>query len=278
MAEVIVVDTPEAAGEMVAAHIVAQVRAGGGAVPGAGAGAGLGGRAGRGFTLGVATGSTPLPVYQALRNFADAGQDFSTMSAFALDEYVGLPEGHPESYRAVVDREVTVPLGLAPERVHVPDGSLAGIETAGERYEAALEASGGVDLQLLGIGATGHLGFNEPGSSFGSLTRVKTLTERTRIDNARFFSSLDEVPIHCVTQGLGTILRARHLVLLAFGPAKAEALAAAVEGPVSASMPGSAIQLHPRVTVVVDAAAASRLAFGDYYRWAQDHKPDWQGM
>lgn len=260
MAEVIVLETPAAAGALVAAHIAAQVRA----QPA--------------FTLGVATGSTPLPVYEALRAEAAAGTDFTGMTAFALDEYVGLPAGHPESYRAVVDREVTVPLGLDPARVNVPDGSLDGIETAGDRYEAALAAHGGVDLQLLGIGTTGHIGFNEPGSSFGSLTRVKTLTERTREDNARFFDSIDQVPIHCVTQGLGTILRARHLVLLAFGEGKAEALAAAVEGPVSASMPGSAIQLHPRVTVVVDSAAASLLRFRDYYRWAQDNKPEWQGI
>ncbi|WP_062380456.1 glucosamine-6-phosphate deaminase [Demequina pelophila] len=260
MAEVIVLDTPDDAGRFVAAHIAREVRAN------------------PEFTLGVATGSTPLPVYQALHAESEAGTDFTRLTAFALDEYVGLPVEHPESYRSVVDREVTVPLGLDPARVHVPDGSVEGIQTAGARYEAALEANGGVDLQLLGIGRTGHLGFNEPGSSFGSLTRVKTLTERTRIDNARFFDSLDQVPIHCVTQGLGTILRARHLVLLAFGEGKAEALAAAVEGPVSASMPGSAIQLHARVTVVVDRAAASELKFRDYYQWAQDHKPDWQGI
>ncbi|MDN4478209.1 glucosamine-6-phosphate deaminase [Demequina sp. SYSU T00039] len=260
MAEVIVLESPAAAGAFVAAHIAAEVRAR------------------PEFTLGVATGSTPLPVYEGLRAQAAAGTDFARITAFALDEYVGLPAGHPESYRAVVDREVTVPLGLDPARVNVPDGALDGIETAGDRYEAALAAHGGVDLQLLGIGTTGHIGFNEPGSSFGSLTRVKTLTERTREDNARFFDSIDQVPIHCVTQGLGTILRARHLVLLAFGEGKAEALAAAVEGPVSASMPGSAIQLHPRVTVVVDPAAASRLRFREYYRWAQDNKPEWQGI
>jgi len=191
---------------------------------------------------------------------------------------VGLPADYPEGYRAVIEREVTVPLGLNRDRVNVPDGSLDGIETAGSRYEAALTAHGGIDLQLLGIGTTGHIGFNEPGSSFASLTRVKTLTERTRADNARFFASPDDVPIHCVTQGLGTILRARHLVLLAFGEGKAAAIAAAVEGPMTASMPGSAIQLHPQVTVVLDEAAASELRFGDYYRWAQDHKPDWQGI
>lgn len=260
MAEVLVFDGAEAAGSFVASHIVDALDAAGA------------------FTLGVATGSTPMPVYEALATHASRGVDFSKMFAFALDEYVGLPAGHPEGYRAVIERSVTVPLGLNPERVNIPDGSLNHIETAGERYEEALTSHGGVDLQLLGIGTTGHIGFNEPGSSFGSLTRVKTLTERTRADNARFFASPEEVPIHCVTQGLGTILRARHLVLLAFGEGKAAAIAAAVEGPVTASLPGSAIQLHPHVTVVLDGAAASQLRFSDYYRWAQENKPTWQGI
>ncbi len=260
MAEVIIVDSAETAGRLVSDHIAEHLQI----TPE--------------FVLGVATGSTPVPVYRALAQRKAREVDFSAAFAFALDEYVGLPEGHPQSYRAVIDREVTQPLGFDPTRVNVPDGRAEGIETAGERYEAALRASGGVNLQLLGIGTTGHIGFNEPGSSFGSLTRVKTLTEQTRADNARFFESLDEVPIHCVTQGLGTILRAHHLVLLAFGRGKAEAVAGAVEGPVTASMPGSAIQLHSHVTVVVDEAAASRLKHADYYRWAQEHKPAWQGL
>ena len=260
MAEVLVFDGADTAGAFVATHIVDALDAAGA------------------FTLGVATGSTPMPVYDALAAHASRGVDFSKMFAFALDEYVGLPAGHPEGYGAVIERSVTVPLGLNPERVNIPDGSLDNVETAGERYEDALTTHGGVDLQLLGIGTTGHIGFNEPGSSFGSLTRVKTLTERTRADNARFFTSPEDVPIHCVTQGLGTILRARHLVLLAFGEGKAAAIAAALEGPVTASLPGSAIQLHPHVTVVLDEAAASGLRFGDYYRWAQDNKPSWQGI
>ncbi len=260
MAEVVLVDSGEAAGRLVADHIAEQVRIH------------------PEMVLGVATGSTPLPLYRELAQRRSRGVDFSRAWAFALDEYVGLPEGHPQSYRAVIDREVTVPLGFDPSHVNVPDGGADGIETAGERYEEALVARGGVDLQLLGIGATGHIGFNEPGSSFGSLTRVKTLTTQTRADNARFFDSPEEVPIHCVTQGLGTILRARHLVLLAFGEGKAKAVAAAVEGPMTASMPGSAIQFHEHVTVVVDEAAASQLEYADYYRWAQEHKPDWQGI
>jgi glucosamine-6-phosphate deaminase len=197
---------------------------------------------------------------------------------FALDEYVGLPVGHPESYRAVITREVVVPLGLTPSLVRVPgdDGGL--LEGAGERYEADIVAAGGVDLQILGIGRTGHIGFNEPGSSFGSLTRVKTLTAQTRVDNARFFDSPEEVPTHCLTQGLGTILRARHLVLLAFGVGKAAAVAAAVEGPVSASAPGSAIQLHPHVTVIIDEAAASELVNTDYYRYAWENRLPWETL
>lgn len=220
--------------------------------------------------LGLATGSTPLSTWAAL---ARRGLDLSRVRGFALDEYVGLTPGSPQSYRATVLRDIVEPLGLDPGRVRVPgdDGALEG---AGERYEAAIAAAGGVDLQVLGIGTTGHIGFNEPGSSLASRTRVKTLTEQTRRDNARFFGSLDEVPRHCLTQGLGTIRDARRLVLLAWGAGKAEAVAGAVEGPVSASCPGSAIQLHPDVTVIVDEPAAARLRFADYYRhaWAHRHE------
>jgi glucosamine-6-phosphate deaminase len=224
--------------------------------------------------LGLATGSTPLAVYQAL---AARGADLTDVRGFALDEYVGLPPDHPESYRAVITREVVEPLGLNPSLVRVP-GDRGPIETAGDDYERSIVAAGGVDLQILGIGTDGHIGFNEPGSSFESLTRVKTLTQQTREDNARFFASVDEVPVNCITQGLGTIRRAKHLLLLAFGEAKAEAIAAAVEGPVTASAPGSAIQLHPHVTVLVDEAAASRLSNIDYYRYAWANKPAWESL
>lgn len=259
MAEVVIVATREDAGALVADEIVRLIRRRPDAV------------------LGLATGSTPLPVYLALRE-ALVGVDVSRVRGFALDEYVGLDPAHPESYRSVITREVIEPLGFDPARVRVPNGALEGIEHAGADYEAAIESSGGIDLQLLGIGTDGHIGFNEPGSSFASLTRVKTLTTQTRVDNARFFDSVDDVPRHCITQGLGTILRARHLVLLAFGEGKAEAVAGALEGPVSAMLPGSAIQLHPHATVVVDEAAASRLRLADYYRYTWDNKPDWQGL
>lgn len=259
MAEVLIVADAAAAGAVVADEIVRLIRAD------------------PETALGLATGSTPLPVYEALTSRLN-GIDVSRVRGFALDEYVGIDPDHPESYRSVITREVVEPLGLDPARVRVPDGSLDGIEHAGEDYERALTEAGGIDLQILGIGTDGHIGFNEPGSSFASLTRVKTLTEQTREDNARFFDSIDEVPRHCITQGLGTILRARHLVLLAFGAGKAAAVAAAIEGPMTASLPGSAIQLHPHATVVIDEAAASALAHADYYRYTFANKPGWQGL
>lgn len=259
MAEVIIVPSPAAAGVLVASEIAKLVASRPDAV------------------LGLATGSTPLPVYEALRSRL-AGLDVSRVRGFALDEYVGIDPAHPESYRSVITREVVEPLGLDPSLIHTPNGALATIEHAGEDYERAITAAGGIDLQLLGIGTSGHIGFNEPGSSFASRTRVKTLIEQTRIDNARFFDSIDDVPMHCITQGLGTILDARHLFLLAFGEGKAAAIAGAVEGPVTSSMPGSAIQLHPHVTVVVDEAAASQLAHADYYRYVFANKPAWQGL
>ncbi|MCU1507022.1 MAG: glucosamine-6-phosphate deaminase [Microbacteriaceae bacterium] len=256
MAEIVVLDSATEAGEL-AADVILELVA-----------------RRRDAVLGLATGSTPLPIYQAL---ASRHADLAAVRGFALDEYVGLPASHPESYRSVITREVVVPLGLTPELVRVP-GDRGPIETAGADYERAIVDAGGVDLQILGIGTDGHIGFNEPGSSFESLTRVKTLTQQTREDNARFFDSIDDVPVNCITQGLGTIRRARHLVLLAFGEAKAAAIAAAVEGPVTASAPGSAIQLHPHVTVLVDGPAASRLANLEYYRYAWANKPAWESI
>jgi glucosamine-6-phosphate deaminase len=254
VAEVVIVESADAAGELAAAAIERLVRTKPDAV------------------LGLATGSTPLTTWRSL---AARGLDLSRVRGFALDEYVGLPSGHPESYRAVITREVVEPLGLDPSRVRVP-GDEGPLNRAGESYERAILEAGGIDLQVLGIGRTGHIGFNEPGSSLASLTRVKTLAEQTRVDNARFFPSIDDVPMHCITQGLGTILRARHLVLLAFGEAKAAPVAAALEGPVSASTPGSVVQLHPWVTVIVDEDAAAGLAHAEYYRHAWDNRLNWE--
>lgn len=227
--------------------------------------------------LGVATGSSPLELYAELARLVGTGVlDLTHVSAFALDEYVGLPPGHPESYAEVIRRTVTEPLGLDPSRVHTPDGFASDIHAAALAYEAAIRAAGGIDIQILGIGANGHIGFNEPISSLASRTRIKSLAPRTRADNARFFNSPDEVPLHCLTQGLGTIMDARELLLVAQGEAKATAIAAVVEGPLTAFVPGSVLQAHQHATVIIDEAAASELRLSDYYRWTYANKPAWQ--
>lgn len=251
--QVVVLDTPDDVG----AHAADIIR--------------RGYRTGSLRVLGVATGSSPLPVYEAL----EGAEDWSELQAFALDEYVGLSRDHPESYHSVIAREVTARLGLDPARVHVPDGT-DDVATAGERYEQKITDAGGIDLQILGIGTTGHIGFNEPTSSFASRTRVKTLTPETREDNARFFSSPDDVPRHCITQGLGTIMDARTVLLIAHGKSKAEAIAAAVEGPLTSMCPGSVLQMHRSATVIIDRAAASRLTLTPYYEFVFDNRPDWQ--
>lgn len=217
--------------------------------------------------LGLATGSTPLSTYAALaKTIREDRIDVSHVRGFALDEYLGVPPHHPESYRSVITREVVEPLGLNPVHVFTPRGTGSDITQAGAEYEALMTAAGGIDIQILGIGSNGHVGFNEPGSSLASATRIKALAEQTRNDNARFFRSPEEVPTHCITQGLGTILRSRQLVLLAFGAGKAQAVAAALEGPVSTAVPGSVIQQHPQATVIIDEDAAAGLVHADYYR------------
>jgi len=234
---------------------------------------------GPGVVLGVATGSSPLAAYAALADMARSGElDLSEASAFALDEYIGLPLGHPESYREVIRRTVTEPLGLDPSRVHCPNGFADDLQAAGPAYEDLIRAAGGVDVQILGVGSNGHVGFNEPTSSLSSRTRVKTLADRTRRDNQRFFASLDEVPHHCLTQGLGTIMDAHNVVLMASGAAKAKAIAAIVEGPITAVWPGSVLQLHQHATVVLDEDAAACLAMTDYYKTTYAHLPDWQRL
>jgi glucosamine-6-phosphate deaminase len=229
--------------------------------------------------LGFATGSSPEPVYDELAaRYSRGVLSLAHARGFLLDEYVGLPADHPEAYRSVIRREVTDRLDLPDEAVRGPNGRAADLPAACDEYEAIVRAAG-VDLQLLGVGTDGHVGFNEPGSSLASRTRVKTLTAQTRRDNARFFGDdVEAVPRHVLTQGIGTILAARHLVLLAWGEAKAEAVGALVEGPVTAMVPASALQLHPHATVVVDEGAAGQLRMADYYRETWAGKPAWQGL
>ncbi len=230
--------------------------------------------------LGLATGSSPLTIYDELAARCRAGRvTFAHAKGFTLDEYVGLPAEHPERYRNVIDTAFVGRVDFPPGAVSGPDGLAADIPAACAAYEAAIRAAGGIDLQILGIGTDGHIGFNEPSSSLASRTRIKTLTHQTRADNARFFGGeIDAVPTHCLTQGLGTIMEARHIVLVATGRNKAEAVHRMVEGSVSAMWPASVLQHHRHVTVLLDDAAAHRLQLGDYYRETYRSKPDWQGI
>lgn len=230
--------------------------------------------------LGLATGSSPLAIYDELAARYAAGRiSFRRARGFTLDEYVGLPADHPERYRNVIDTVFVSRVDFAPGAVQGPDGLAEDIPAACAAYEDAIREAGGVDLQVVGIGTDGHIGFNEPGSSLASRTRIKTLTRQTRLDNARFFGGdLDAVPTHCLTQGLATIMAARHVILVALGRTKAEAVHQLVEGGVSAMWPATVLQHHPHVTVLLDNAAAQRLQLVDYYRETYRSKPDWQGL
>lgn len=253
--EIIIESNPDAA-SAVAARIVARLL-----------------RAKPNAVLGLATGDSPRRLY---RELIAAKLDWSAVTTFNLDEYVGLPADHPQSYHAFMHEALFRHLNIRAERVHIPDGMMRDVPAGCEQYEAAIRAAGGIDLQVLGIGSDGHIGFNEPTSSLASRTRIKTLTQQTIRDNARFFSSEADVPRHCITMGVGTIMEARQVVLLAFGAAKAQAVAEAVEGPVSAMNPASVLQLHPTVTICLDEAAAGKLRKADYYRWVYANKPSWQ--
>ncbi|TDO14836.1 glucosamine-6-phosphate deaminase [Mycobacterium sp. BK086] len=230
--------------------------------------------------LGLATGSSPLSIYDELAARYQAGRlSFNAARGFTLDEYVGLPADHPERYRNVIDTAFVSRVDFAPGAVAGPDGLAADIPAACAGYEQAIEQAGGVDVQILGIGTDGHIGFNEPGSSLASRTRIKTLTRQTRIDNSRFFDGdVDRVPTHCLTQGLGTIMAARHVILVAVGRTKAEAVHQLIEGPVSAMWPATILQHHPHATVLLDGGAARRLQLADYYRETYLSKPKWQGI
>jgi glucosamine-6-phosphate deaminase len=227
--------------------------------------------------LGLATGSTPLGLYRELsRLFARKGIDFSRVTTFNLDEYVGLASSHPHSYATYMRENLFLRINARPESVHIPDGMAADIPAHCAEYEVKIREAGGIDLQLLGIGSDGHIGFNEPGSSLSSRTRLKTLTERTLADNARFFPNNKNVPRHVITMGIGTIMEARHCVVMATSTSKAGVVAAMVEGPITASVPASILQMHPVSTLIIDEAAAAELRRSDYYRWVYNNKPEWQ--
>ena len=209
--------------------------------------------------IGLATGSSPIPVYQGWAAVAqERGIAMDHVACFALDEYSGLEIQHPESYHSVIARDATEVIGLNPDLVRVPCG-LGNVAANAVEYDEAIRAASGIDLQILGIGRNGHLGFNEPGSPFDSRTREINLMPETIADNARFFNSITQVPTKAITQGLGTILEARELIVVATGEAKAPAVAAALNGPETVDLPGSVLRRHPNVTWYLDEAAASLL-------------------
>ena len=223
--------------------------------------------------LGLATGSTPLRLYRSLIAMQ---QDWRRVRTFNLDEYLGLAPEHPQSYHHFMWENLFRHINIRPENVQIPDGLATDVPGFCADYEARIRAVGGIDLQILGIGSDGHIGFNEPTSSLASRTRIKTLTQRTREDNARFFASAEEVPTHVITMGIGTIMEARTNLLMAFGDQKAEAVAGAVEGAVSAMNPASALQFHRDTRLLLDEAAAGGLQRAEYYRWVYANKPKWQ--
>jgi glucosamine-6-phosphate deaminase len=230
--------------------------------------------------IGLATGSSPLAIYDELARRVDRDElSFRQARGFTLDEYVGLPADHPQRYRNVIEDVFVSRVDFGPGAVQGPDGLADDIPSACAAYEDAIRQAGGIDVQILGLGADGHIAFNEPGSSLGSRTRIKTLTKQTRIDNARFFDDdVDAVPTHCLTQGLATIMAARHVILVATGSEKAAPVAQLVEGAVSARWPATVLQLHPHTTVLLDGAAAQDLELADYFRETYRGKPEWQGI
>ncbi len=215
------------------------------------------------LVLGLATGSTPIGMYQELiRMHKEEGLDFSKVITFNLDEYIGLPKDHPESYHSFMWKHLFQHINIPESQIHIPDGTLPmeDIPAYCEWYENRIKEVGGIDIQVLGIGRDGHIGFNEPGSSLGSRTRIKTLARETREDNARFFDgNIDAVPKYAITMGVGTIMEARMLLLLASGPNKAEAVKKTIEGPITAMCPASIMQLHPKAVAIIDEEAAKLL-------------------
>ncbi|MDR3669515.1 MAG: glucosamine-6-phosphate deaminase [Holophaga sp.] len=229
------------------------------------------------LVLGLATGRTMERVYAGLVALhREEGLDFSRCSTFNLDEYIGIPAEHPASYRSYMEAHLFRLVNLVGARTHLPDGMAADLGAESRGYEARLREAGGIDLQLLGLGSDGHIGFNEPLSALLSRTREKALTPATRQQNAPMFGGEPgQVPARAITMGVGTILDSRRCLLLATGAEKAAILTRAVEGPITAMVTASALQLHPNCQVVVDEAAAARLQGVDYYRWIFRNEPEW---
>ena len=210
--------------------------------------------------LGLATGSTPVGAYEQLREWHDKGDlDFSAIRSVNLDEYKGLSGEHDQSYRYFMNHNLFDHVNIKKENTNVPSGLAEDAEAECRRYDGVIRELGGIDLQLLGIGGNGHIGFNEPCDVFEKGTHVVTLTEETRRSNARFFSSIDEVPTHALTMGIGGIMSAKKVLLLASGEAKAQALYDSCFGPVTPGVPASVLQLHNDVVIIADEAALAMI-------------------
>lgn len=209
--------------------------------------------------LGLATGSSPLQVYSLLGEYHARGLDFSQLTTFNLDEYVGLAPNHNQSYRYYMQENLFSKVNVDKAKTFIPNGVAEDLEEECVRYEALIKQAGGIDLQILGIGTNAHIGFNEPGTEFDTITQVVDLAPSTIADNSRFFESSDDVPTKAISMGIKSIMKAKNIVLMANGGSKADAIAAAVKGPVTTAVPASVLQLHPSVTFVVDQAAASKL-------------------
>ena len=230
-----------------------------------------------GLVIGLATGRTMELVYDQLaRRRREEGLDFSLCRTFNLDEYVGLPPTDPNSYRYYMNQHLYRHVNLDVRNTHLPNGLAPDLDEECQRYESQIQRCGGIDLQLLGIGQAGHVGFNEPLSALRSRTRVKALTPTTIKQNAPLFGGEDKVPRRAITMGVGTIIDARRCLLLATGAGKAEIIAQAVEGPITSMVTATALQLHPRCTVIVDEAAGAKLSEKEYYRWIFANEPEWQ--
>lgn len=218
--------------------------------------------------LGLATGKTMIGMYQELVRFhREEHLDLSGVLTFNLDEYLGLSPDHPQSFRHFMQTHFFDHVNVAPENIHIPDGSVKGnYQEYCRGYEASIQEAGGIDMQILGIGRNGHIGFNEPTSSLGSRTRLKVLSSETIDDNRKFFGAGEQVPQCAITMGIGTILQASRILLLASGSSKASSIASAIEGPLTASVTASALQLHDDVTFIVDREAGAQLKQQEYYR------------
>lgn len=229
------------------------------------------------LVLGLVAGSTPVGLYHDLVDrHRNEGLSFARVRAFAMDEYVGLPPDHPRGHLAQLREHLLDRIDIPPENIAAPEGTATDVERHCQEYEERLRKAGGIDLQLLGIGRDGHIGFNEPGSSLASHTRRKALGESTIADNSRFFEKAADVPRFVITMGVGTIISAREILLLAAGRAKAEMIARTIEGPITNQVTASILQIHPRVTVIIDEEAAGSLEHIDFYRYIQEQNRDFR--